>query len=189
MEAWNGVSLLQATNVTLPANVTVQTDASGHWGCGAVFQSQWLQWQWTDEWAPMAIMTKELVPIVLCTAVWGPQLARKRVLFQCDNTGVVAAIRKGSAKEDNVMCLLRALWFFVAHFDILITIEHIAGLHNCAADQLSRGNMQAFFLSNPQAKLLPTPLPAELLQIVAMPCPDWTSMPFIQLFSTIIGKV
>lgn len=44
------------------------------------------------------------------------------------------------------MHMLHALWFFAAHFDIAITIEHIAGAHNDTADQLSRFNMQPFFL-------------------------------------------
>ena len=52
-------------------------------------------------------MAKELVPIVLSCMVWGPQMSRKSVLFQCDNTGVV--LKKGSTKEDRVMQLLRAL--------------------------------------------------------------------------------
>ena len=134
-------------------------------------------------------MAKELVPIVLSCAVWGPTLGHKTVLFQCNNTGVVAAIRKGSAKEELVMHLLRSLWFFVAHFDIAINIEHIAGAHNDTADQLSRFNMHPFFLSNPQADLLPTPLPVELLQIVAVTGPDWTSSNFRQLFNTTINKV
>ena len=186
---WNGVSFLQVTNPSPPAEAIVQTDASGHCECGAVFHTQWLQWQWTGEWAPITIMAKELVPIMLSCAVWGPRLAHKKVLFQCDNTGVVAAIRKGSAKEELVMHLLRALWFFVAHYDIAISIEHIVGSQNCAADQVSRGNMQSFFLSNPQANLLPTPLPAELQRIIAVTGPDWTSRPFNQLFSTTISKV
>ena len=134
-------------------------------------------------------MAKELVPIVLSCAVWGPTFGHKTVIFQCNNTGVVAAIRKGSTKEELVMHLLRSLWFFVAHFDIAINIEHIAGAHNDTADQLSRFNMQPFFLSNPQADLLPTPLPVELLQIVAVTGPDWTSSNFRQLFNTTINKV
>ena len=113
-------------------------------------------------------MAKELVPIVLSCTVWVPLMRHKIALFQCDNTGVVAAIRKGSAKEEVVMHLLRALCFSAAHFDIANTIEHIAGAHNDTADQLSRFNMQPFFLSNPQADLFPTQLPAELLQIVAV---------------------
>ena len=116
-------------------------------------------------------------------AVWGPQMARKSICFQCDNTGVVAVIQKGSAKEEVVMHLLRALWFFCAHFDIL------PGAQNCTADQLPRYNMHSFFLANPQADLLPTPLPPELLQIVAVTGPDWTYPTFSQLFIATITKV
>ena len=112
-----------------------------------------------------------------------------QICFQCDNTGVVAAIKKGSAKEEVVMHLLRALWFFCAHFDIAITIEHLPGAQNCTADQLSRYNIHSFFLTNPQADLLPTPLPPELLQIVAVTGPDWTSPTFSQLFIATITKV
>ena len=131
-------------------------------------------------------MAKEMVPIVLSCAVWGRQLAHKTVLFQCDNTGIVAAVKKGTAREDSVMHLLRSLCFFVAHFDISVSIAHIAGAANQTADQLSRYNMQSFFHSNPQVTPLPTPLQAELLQIVAVNGPDWTSPVFRQLFNTII---
>lgn len=58
-------------------------------------------------------------------------LSRKK--DQCDNTGMVAAIQKGS---ELVMHLLLSLWFFVAHFDLALSIEHIAGEKNCTADQI-----------------------------------------------------
>ena len=109
-------------------------------------------------------------------------------LFSVRYTGVVAVIKKGSAKEEVVMHLLRTLWLFCAHFDIAITIEHLPGVQNCTADQLSRYNMHSF-LTNPQADLLPTPLPPELLQIVAVTGPDWTSPTFSQLFIATITKV
>ena len=85
--------------------------------------------EWLDGW---------MILIVLAGAVWGPQMAHKTTKFQCDNTGVVAAINKGSAREPFVMHLLHCLWFFTAHFDFSIVAEHIAGAQNCAADHLSR---------------------------------------------------
>lgn len=72
-------------------------------------------------------MAKELVPRALSCAVWGSQLVHSAVLFQCDNTGVVAAVQKGTAKDDLVMHLLRCLWLFTAHYDVTIIMEHIAG--------------------------------------------------------------
>ena len=127
---WNGVSLLQIADYPHPPQCIIQTDASGTWGCGAYFQGRWLQWQWPEEWLASSIMAKELVPIVISCAVWGPLLNRKTVLFQCDNTGVVAAVQKGSAKEATVSHLLRVLWFFTAVFNVNLRIEHIPGKTN-----------------------------------------------------------
>ena len=60
------------------------------------------------------------------------------VLFQCDNFGVVSALRKGSAKETTVMHPLHFLWFFVAYYDIEVLAEHIPGISNPTADHLSQ---------------------------------------------------
>ena len=127
-----------------PANHCIQTDASEGWGCGAFFEGKWLQWQWPNEWHTASIMAKELVPITLSCAVWGPKLSRAKVLVQCDNLGLVAAISKGSSWGKDVMCLLRCMWFLVAYFDIDLHAEHIGGVSNITADQLSRNYMQSF---------------------------------------------
>ena len=98
-------------------------------------------------------MIKELVPIVLSCAVWGPYFARCTALLQCDNLCLVAAISKGSSKDKTVMHLLRSLWFFAATFDIHIVTEHIAGTNNYKADMLSRNNITQFLLSNPDTPI------------------------------------
>ena len=182
---WNGVSFFQPK--VMP-DIAIQTDASGSWGCAAFCGGCWLQWEWLVKWRKETIMAKELVAIVLSCAVWGREMARKVALFQCDNTGVVAAVKKGSAREPLDIHLLCSLWLFVAYYDISVKIEHIVGVHNRIADQLSRNNMQQFFSSNPQANLLPTPLPPELLQIVSVAKLDWTSPRFTQMFNIIISK-
>ena len=65
-------------------------------GAVELFKGNWLQWEWPSEWHNASIMAIELVLIALSCAVWGPKLSRTRVLFQCDNLGLVAAISKGS---------------------------------------------------------------------------------------------
>ena len=132
-------------------------------------------------------MAKELIPILLSCAVWGPALSKRRVLFECDNSSVVAAINKGSSKEVNVMHLLRCLWFFVAYYDITIVARHIPGVANSSADHLSRYHMSLFFSSNPQAELAPTPLPPGLLMIISSADMDWTSPDFRKQFNSIIS--
>lgn len=155
---------------------------------GPFFQGKWLQLQWPTQWSTVHIMSKELLPIVLSCAVWGPLLARHKVLFQCDNSSVIAALHKGSAKDTTVMHLLRCLWFFVAHYNIVLMSEHIAGVNNCTADHLSRHHMHNFFSINPQASLIPTPVSPLLLQLLTPSGPDWTSPTFKQLFHSIINE-
>ena len=188
MSNWNGLSLMRLQSTMTPSDVYIQTDASGTWGCGAYFSGKWFQLQWSSDWLSSTIMAKEMVPIMLSCAVWDPKLSRKSVCFQCDNSSVVAALTKGSAKELTVMHLLRSLWFFVAYYDIHLIATHIPGVANLTADCLSRCQMQLFFTINPQTSMEPTPLPPSLLQIIVPPGMDWTSPHFHQLFTTIIKK-
>jgi len=66
LQSWNGLSIL--CHPALP-DFLAYTDASGAWGCAAVFGSQWLQWQWPVEWLDAGIMAKELIPILLTCIV------------------------------------------------------------------------------------------------------------------------
>ena len=186
---WNGISLLRYSSPSTKHDCCIQTDASGSWGCAAFFEGEWLQLPWDEGWAPVGIMAKELAPIVLSIAIWGSKLVKKCVLFQCDNMSVVQALKKGSAKDYLVMQLLRSLWFFVAYYDVELACIHITGAANTTADHLSRNNMSSFFSLNPQASPLPTVLPPQLLQLVAVDSPDWTSTHFRKLFKAIITKV
>ena len=183
---WNGRSILRSPATGISPDRHIQTDASGSWGCGAVMEGQWFQWPWPPEWESVGIMAKELAPIMLSCIVWGPKLATKHTLFQCDNAGLVAAIKKGSSKDQTVMHLLRSMWFFTALFDIEMTIEHIPGVSNTAADMLSRNNITHFLLSSPQADKLPTPIHPLLNFIVSPTGPDWTSSIFRQKLRDII---
>jgi len=131
-------------------------------------------------------MAKELVPVVLSFAVWDLSLVKQEVLLQCDNLSLVNAINKGSSKDPIVMHFLRCLWFFTTYFNIALTATHIPGADNTTADQLSRNNMMEFFLTNPNALKLPTPLPASILDIISPVGPDWTSPHFRRLFTATI---
>ena len=102
---WNRVSFFDCS---LPIH-KIHTDASGSWGCGAVFGTQWMQLAWSNEWVQMDIMAKELVSIVLSCAVRGPILAGHGVEFKCDNQGVVDSNRKESSNVPVAMHLLQCL--------------------------------------------------------------------------------
>ena len=187
--SWNGLSFFQGTFRANAIDWCIQTDASGSWGCGALFDKHWFQYTWSDKWSTVGIMAKELVPIVLSCAIWGPLLAKKTTVFQCDNRSLVEAINKGSSKDLMVMHLLRCLWFFTAVFDMQLIATHIAGVANEAADMLSRDQANQFLRSHPRVSPVPTGLPSPLLQIVSPAKLDWTSPAFPQLLKEALAQI
>ena len=95
---------------------------------------------------------------VFSCSVWDRFLSRKRAQLFCDNVGLVEPIRKGASKDNIMMHFLRCLGFcfFTAHYDIHITVSHLPGVQNTAADLLSRNKLQQFLVSQPTATCLPT---------------------------------
>ena len=147
---WNGTGFLQALFHHTNFDYSIQTNALGSWGCGAFFFPHWFQYAWTIEWTSTDIMAKELVPIIISCAIWALLLVHKEIQFQCDNQSLVSAINKGSSKDSMVMHLLRCLWFIIASFHIHITATHLTGIHNNAADMLSRDQGNEFCLHTPK---------------------------------------
>ena len=160
LPAWNGTSMMPS----VAQGAVIASDASGLWGCGAFSsQGRWFQCQWPQSWASVHITVKELLPVVLACAVWGQFWKGRTILCQSDNAAVVAIINSGRSKDGLAMHLMRSLFFFTAHYDLLLRAEHIAGKLNVAADALSKGNLPTFFQQVPGAAPHPSPLPAELL--------------------------
>ncbi len=69
--SWNGVGLLKHPVVAQPP-VMLNSDASDNWGCGAYWGSSWFQLPWAGQAQQLHITAKELVPIVVAAALWGP---------------------------------------------------------------------------------------------------------------------
>ena len=73
--SWNGTSMMFMVNRTKPeCNMSIVSDASGSWGCGAIFGPNWFQLRWAGlgSTRDQNITVKELSPIVVAAAVWGP---------------------------------------------------------------------------------------------------------------------
>ena len=74
----------------------MQSDASGRWGCGAVWRHQW-----STATADLGIAVKEAIPVVLSAFAWGRQWAGMRVCFAVDNSTVASALQSGSCRVPN----------------------------------------------------------------------------------------
>ena len=57
------------------------------------------------------ISIKELVPITVAAAIWGPEWSTRITEVKCDNAAVVAVLNSGSSRNPEVMHLLRWLSF------------------------------------------------------------------------------
>jgi len=120
---WNGVSVLPPES----PGFTLVSDASGSWGCGALSESRWFQLPWPVSWLNVPISPKELVPIIVAVALWGPLWAGSKVRCLCDNMAVVYAVNKGAAKDPHLMRLLHILAFWCAMFNIFLVAHHLPG--------------------------------------------------------------
>ena len=81
---------------------------------------------------------KKLFAIVAAAAIWGASWQRRKIIFVIDYMPVVQALNKGASRTRRMMQLIRALHFYGARYHSIYRIEHIAGVDNSIADELSR---------------------------------------------------
>ena len=184
LQNWNGRSMMEVHNPNWHPDVEFSSDASGSWGCGAVWEDRWLQLAWHGTWSDVYIATKELLPIVLACAVWGPHWQHKCVQVYCDNMAVVNILYTQTSKDARIMHLLRCLHFFCASYDLRLRASHIKGVLNTAADAISRNLPQVFSQVCPGANKSPTPTPPQLWSLLVTSQPDWLSPTWRQLLDT-----
>ena len=66
IEEWNSISILRVLGVSQP-DLSVQSNASGKWGCDAVCNWKWFQLQWPQKWLSIDIVQfNQLSIISLC---------------------------------------------------------------------------------------------------------------------------
>ncbi len=184
IQKWNGHCFLPRA----VHQIVLFSDASGSWGCGALYGSSWLQFKWPP-CAPTNIATKEIIPILFAAAIWGTLWRGTTVTCFCDNTAVVAALRKGNARDEALMHIIRCLSFYAAHFNFTLTPVYIPSEDNAAADALSRNDMARFLRVTPQAYPQPSPIPPAVIRMAVTQKPDWTSAHWRILFKNTIAEV
>ena len=188
-EEWNGISILWDSSTLLP-EFTVFSDASGSWGCGALWGFQWFHFKWPDQFRPFSIAIKELIPVVVAAAVFGSKWKGHLIQFSVDNIAVVHILNTTYSKDAHLMHLIRILVFLAAHFDFWFVAKHIEGRVNSLADDLSRNHLLHFFSQVPQAECNPPPhIPAQLLDLLGNNHLVWTSTDWIRQFSDSIKQL
>jgi hypothetical protein len=110
-------------------------------------------------WKEKDILILEAYPVLIAVAVWGERLKNRSIIPHMDNQALVEIINKGHSSCEAVIPLLRILYMLCLKYNITFVAQHIPGVHNVAADALSRLQMDAFRASLPQAVFLPKRIP------------------------------
>ena len=164
---------------------TLFSDASGSWGCGAYCQLslEWFQLQWPEPWLHISIAVKEMLSIVVSTALWGRAWRDLLISIFSDNDALVACLNSKSARELHLAHLLRCFFFLQAHLDFEYRAQHVAGRRNTAADALSHNRSQEFFSIYPQAPPQSSQPPESLMDLLSDSSLVWTSTRWRALFA------
>jgi len=142
---YNGVTFFRDVEWTNSEALKLQTDASD-WGMGQYFNGRWAYASWKShpKLRKGSIELREILPIASSLAMWGNDLANKKVIFQCDNISVVHALKSQSSTCPKIMAVIRFIVLQALKYNITFRAEHLKGTLNVYADQISRGKFKKF---------------------------------------------
>jgi hypothetical protein len=111
------------------------------------------------------IQLMEMFPVAVALYMWGHLLQHKKLVFYCDNLRIVHAINHSSAKCPKMMDIIRFIVLKSLQYNLIIKMEHLAGINNTYCDQLSRGQIQAFKEGCTQVNNEPDTIPQSVWKI------------------------
>ncbi len=170
LASWNGMSMLLPYRLTSP-NMVLVSDASGRWGCGALWGTQWLQLRWEARWGvdSLSIAFKELVQVIIAAIIWGRRWRGLVVRCRSDNQATVAVINNRTSRDAAMTQLLRCLFFFEGAGGFCLTASYIPGPQNNLADDISRGRTVSFLSKIPWVRQDPARIHSSMLECYWVP--------------------
>ena len=104
------------------------------------------------------IVFKEMYAAVYCIAVFGPRMSNTFIKMYTDNTAVYSCINSGTSKDNQLMGLLRALYFYTTKYCIHYRAYWLSTVDNECSDSISRLQFDRFRKLCPLADTDPTPV-------------------------------
>ena len=118
----------------------LHTDASKTHGA-AVYGTAWGIIRFGAQEAREDISSREFSMIIRAIATWGEQWEGLRIIFHCDNMGVVVGFRSCYVKSPTLMKHFRTMQYLTTKMNFELRIVHIPGKTNELADMLSRDRL------------------------------------------------
>ena len=149
----NGIAWFEE-KISMHNTVLTFTDASDNAMAGVVFE-KWTIFTFSGEFSWMkkkSIAWKELAAVVLTLSTFGRILRGKSVIMNIDNEGIQQALDRGISKNDDIMALIRCVYFYSSIFNISYNTVHVKSQLNIA-DPLSRQNVPGFRAIYPRGEL------------------------------------
>ena len=159
LRSWNRSAIIPDPKRLYSTDLRLFTDAAKYHGFGAVFGDAWIQSAWPLKWKEADIDFKEFFAVYAATVTWGQQWAGRRVVIVTDNKAITQIWAKGSTPTPPLMAVMRRLFLFAAKHGFSISLKHIFGSFNHAADALSRFQMTRFKEVAPTADSHQTQIP------------------------------
>ena len=138
LTSFNGKALILYQEPILDSTLNLYTDAAQSVGFGATFASHWFQHRWPSGWQSFHISVLELYPIFVALSTWAPLLANHTIILHSDNTAVVHVLNSRTAKDAQLLHLIRKITLISLSHNVNYRAVHIPGKSNLLADALSR---------------------------------------------------
>ena len=160
---WNGRNIIIDTQPSTSTIFELYTDASDI-GFGIYFDGHWVSEKWPEfignDICTYNIDFRELFAIYAAIIIFAGKLSGRQVIIHTDNLPIVHAWHKGSSTSHLIMSLTRSILMIAANNEFAISLQHIPGVRNEAADALSRLKLDAFQRlmpsSDPQGTVVPS---------------------------------
>ena len=135
------------------------TDASGSYGYGAQMGVLWFSGQWDSSWWPSQnIVLLELYPVYVALQLWKKQLSNSVLALKTDNIALVSILTDFYSRNKLINSLVKLCVNVLMDHNIVLRVEHIAGIDNIVPDRLSRGLDCAQYLADEHCCRIPAAL-------------------------------
>ena len=135
---FNGIHLIREPDVR--HDITVDACLSGGGGAwrGGMFRVRFLPSILQCGWH---ISQLEAFTLLLAVRWWQQDLRHSNITIWCDNSSTVTVIQSGRAVDPMMRACARETWLLATLNDIDLTVRHVRGTDNTAADTLSRAHL------------------------------------------------